>query len=138
MENTVENKAKFFAQYWGQRVLSVKQSDGGRDKWVVDGDVLNEIKGFKNDYLELKTLSQITDEDSIEVGKIITKGITLPINFNLTLHGRLYVGDFKKQSYKDSVLEVVDFLRSKSYSLPYMDLSVENMIEYGWIKLTNI
>ena len=28
-----------------------------------------------------------------------------------------------------------DCLRSKGYALPYMDLSVDNLIEYGWIKL---
>lgn len=28
-----------------------------------------------------------------------------------------------------------DYLRSKGYVLPYMDLSVEDLIEYNWVKL---
>jgi hypothetical protein len=28
-----------------------------------------------------------------------------------------------------------DYLRSKGYALPWMDLSVEDLVEYGWIKL---
>ena len=29
----------------------------------------------------------------------------------------------------------VDYLRSKGYALPWMDLSVEDLVKYGWIKL---
>jgi hypothetical protein len=30
-----------------------------------------------------------------------------------------------------------DYLRSKGYALHWMDLSVEDLVEYGWIKLNN-
>lgn len=34
--------------------------------------------------------------------------------------------------------KVADYLRSKGYALPYMGISVEDQIKYGWIKLTEI
>lgn len=30
---------------------------------------------------------------------------------------------------------IIDFLRSKGYAMPWMELSVKKMVEYGWIKL---
>ena len=35
-----------------------------------------------------------------------------------------------------NVMGTIDFLRSKGYVLPFMGLSVETLIEYGWVKLT--
>ena len=32
-------------------------------------------------------------------------------------------------------LHVFDYLRSKGYALPWMDLLVEDLVEYGWVKL---
>lgn len=31
----------------------------------------------------------------------------------------------------------VDYLRSKSYALPWNGITVEEMIEWGWVKLKN-
>ena len=58
-ENTLENKAKFFAQYWGQYVLYFT-SDFLRK---IDNLTLDSVEN--DDYLELKPLSQISDEDVI-------------------------------------------------------------------------
>jgi hypothetical protein len=33
-------------------------------------------------------------------------------------------------------IAIVDYLRSKGYALPWMGLSVEEMVQAGWIKLT--
>lgn len=33
------------------------------------------------------------------------------------------------------LIETIDYIRSKGYALPWMGLSVEQQIEYGWIKL---
>ena len=59
-ENTLENKAKFFAQYWGQHVLYFS-SDFLRK---IDNLTLDSIEN--DDFLELKPLSQISDEDVIQ------------------------------------------------------------------------
>ncbi len=167
MENTIENKAKFFAQYWGQEVLSDFTDKGKRCLYPIV--VSNFYNIEKPDvYLELKPLSQITYEDAIEVSKVSGQDIftviekhnnidilvrpskkwrknntweanqTIKINSeNCTVY--YDNGESWDDNYNyDLGLQAYDFLRSKSYALPYMDLSVENMIEYGWVKLTNL
>jgi len=128
MENTLENKAKFFAQYLGQKVFN----DG-------DGDYLYFLKGrfLENlrhqEHLVIKPLSSITDEDAIDVARIIT-GKKLQSDI------QLWINDIKKElEITASIgvwrIEVFHHLQYKGYALPYMGLSVEKQIEYGWIKL---
>lgn len=128
MENTPENKTKFFALYWEQEVLTNDMhGEGGliyaatmKTKLMPDGD-----------YLLLKPLSQISDED--------LEGI-YP-------HGSeaffIYYGNGNKELAVDRFLykfqlqpEYIDFLRLRGYAVPWAGLSVEQLIEYGWIKLT--
>jgi hypothetical protein len=131
LENTLENKERFFAIYWGQTIVSDGLEEG--EKCTVQFALSEGI--HREGWLELKPLSAITDEDAVEVAKIILKGIEVSSNFNYALHGRLFISDLTNQSYKDSVMHVVDHLRSKGYALPYMGLSVEEQISYGWVKL---
>ena len=62
-QNTLENKAKFFSQYFSQHVLYFS-SDFLRK---IDNLTLDSIEN--DDFLELKPLSQISDEDAIEISK---------------------------------------------------------------------
>jgi len=39
-----------------------------------------------------------------------------------------------KGTNRDIPFEAVDFLRSKGYALPFMGLSVDELVNYGWIK----
>lgn len=105
MENTLENKAKFFGNYLGQEIAFDK---AGFKALVYDAIKPSWIESF---YLELKPLSHITDEDAINLG-----------------YG--YVSHLKSNLDRN-----IDQLRNLGYALPWMDLSVEDLIEYGWIKL---
>jgi len=135
MENKLENKAKFFAQYYGQEVLS-----DGNNIATVEKDAYNwSAKVF---HLSLKPLSSITDEDAIEVAK-------LAISFNSAYVERTSETKSKCVIDSESWLNQFSFriervianvyvyqaLQQKGYALPYMGLSVEKLIEYGWIKL---
>ena len=144
-QNTLENKARFFAQYWGQYVLYFT-SDFLRK---IDNLTLDSVEN--DDYLELKPLSQISDEDVIqgimltynktydELGKILEvnhyftfSGITsigLGCNFKTSRSIHHWSGTKKIGSFE------ADYFRSKGYALHYMDLSVEDLVEYGWVKL---
>ena len=143
-ENTLENKAKFFAQYWGQHLIIM-----GSFLRIIDHLTLCNIEN--DDILQLKPLSQISDEDVIEgitylynitreeLGEILeiehydtfsnitTIGIGCNFKTSRSIH---HWSGTKKISSVES-----DFFRSKGYALPYMDLSVEDLIEYGWVKL---
>lgn len=123
MKNTLENKAKFFAQYYGQNVLMIKNYPYlkiGQETFFNDN-----VR--KDDYLELKPLSQISDEDAKHfigdfrlTAKDVRKQFSHP-NFN-----------FELLLAKD-----VDYLRSKGYALDWNGITVEEQIEYNWIKLTH-
>lgn len=128
MTNTIENKAKFFANYFGQKV--------GRYKPEFENHFISLKHSVSDDeYLELTPLSQISDEDALQVSKI------LDANFDEnTLSDSARI--FHINRGKGHVLpsrpcrsDVCDYLRSKGYAMPYMGLSVEKLVEYNWIKL---
>ena len=120
-ENTLENKARFFAQYWGQHVLYFS-SDFLRK---IDNLTLDSIEN--DDFLELKPLSQIGDEDAVEISKFYP-------SFGSDIRNAVKEL-FKEWNVLELSIETGDYLRSKGYALPWMDLSVEDLVEYGWIKL---
>lgn len=141
LENTLENKTRFFAQYWGQRCGKNKYANLSVNK----SNILNIT------HLELKPLSQISDEDVIQ-GIMIT--------YNKTYE---YLGEILEVKHYNTFSSITttragenfktfrsfhhwngnrkigsmecDYLRSKGYALPWMDLSVEDLVEYGWVKL---
>lgn len=153
--NTLENKAKFFAQYWGQTVFfSMLFGTIVRcESYYLHKDNIQET-----DYLLLKPLSFITDEDAyyvgasvncwswaerktdwfkdeemkethVEFGKMFALAIGKPYG-----HGHSH--PFANNS--TDILHGFDYLRSKGYALPWMGLSVETLIEYGWVKFKEV
>lgn len=111
-QNTLENKAAFFAQYWGQEILWANKNQVNPFEVCTSWFTHNLVTS----YLELTPLSHISDED-IDV-------IDLP-----------YI------SIKDHLLNDIisqfeaDYLRSKGYAVPWRDLSVDDLVSYGWAKL---
>lgn len=158
MENTLENKTKFFALYWG---LDFTGSDQYGE--YMPGTWSEFPKYVDKQYLILKPLYSISDDDAIEVAKIMTfhdgKGLIIERKKNgeIEMYDRyndephflntlFFVPDpFEIFSRDDNrnwfqydaerFLEVTDFLRSRGYAVPWMGLSVEQLIEYGWIKI---
>lgn len=129
-QNTPENKAKFFALYWGQKVLVLDGLASNVDSWI-DG---NNIKSFT---LKLKPLSAISDEDAIEVARIAGYNI---IRSNIVELGKSIVMDICSGIGGGSIrwnesLSITDFLRSKGYLLGWMDLTTEDILAYGWVRL---
>jgi hypothetical protein len=123
-EINLENKAKFLALYWGQIILSHPDAFGL-------SSVCHEVR-FDNAIANLKPLSQITDDDAIEIAKIVV-GDQFE---NPLIIGQSYGYWLNKKSNYSLDWKVIDNLRSKGYALPWMGLSVDEMIEAGWIKLT--
>ena len=123
MENTLENKAKFFALYYGQKIL-IWNDKISQNLIKLKLNILIDYIDT-TDILELKPLSSISDEDAIEVSKLCVNGDDKRIE-NIKVYARIYA--------LQSAL-INDFLRSRGYALPWMGLSVEKLIKYGWIKL---
>ena len=132
IENTLENKEKFFAHYWGQNVLSDISNLGNKEIYPVD---ISNMYGIDRSHLELKPLSQISDKDLEKCLSILGQQINLN-DFRESFIEGLSNRDFYAQFYPVRAIEIGDYLRSKSYALPYMNLSVEDLINYSWIKLS--
>ena len=158
MENTKQNKERFFGIYISQKVLANTQ--GVKYPLVYLNKSWNWTHyGF---YLELKPISKLTNEDAIEVSKICSfcdgEGFIVDLDestiyvydkYNENPYGqntfKIFFNDFEIYSLDDEgnvfeydwnrLIEVSDYLRSKGYALPWMGLSVEKQIDYGWIKL---
>ena len=164
MENTIENKLKFYGLFIGQEVYFFESKIERITPYLLHKDY---GMGFLMEaHLELTPLSKITDEHAIEIAKIVTYNPD-DINYNPDNvwvgngdengKGKYYIeigvgscweaeltiteNGGVKLIYEDNNIDIYDsvrifdFLRSKGYALPYNGLSVEQLIEYGWIKL---
>jgi len=144
-EITLENKAKLFAVYLGQKIILT--GDYNRNLYNVQPYSLSLIiKGNNSTSLKLKPLSEITDEDAIEVamlcfaykeGYYITKTEILndAKNEGHGLIKKIIDNKLPLSITAYAISGVIDFLRSKGYALPWMGLSVEQMVDFGWVKL---
>lgn len=131
MENNFENKARFFAQYYGQNVKKSFLPEQ-TSLQVIDRDVFWIGHLIINGYLELKSLEYITDEDAKAISEIEKDSSTE----DPVVRGKALIRDFEYTSLDPlKVIQVVDYLRSKGYALPWMGLSIEKLVEYGWVKL---
>lgn len=136
LENTLENKARFFAQHWDQNIMY----ENGKPNSYFKVNHVN-ICGIKNSYLLLEDPKFITDKDAFEVVQTVMSWdddgelevIDVPEWLEEIMTGNCALSaDYVSGN---NALEVIDFLRSKGYALPYMGLSVKQQIEYGWVKL---
>ena len=143
MENTIENKKKLFAQYFGQRVWRYFHTNGEQNLLYVDGLTMENKSHFGfTGVLELKPLAAITEEDAIEVAKMVKSWDDeldmLPVHDvyewmnEILSNNSVTVADYVT-GFQASQLS--DYLRSKGYALPWNGISIEQQIEWGWIKI---
>lgn len=142
MENTIENKAKFFAQYYGQEIMRWEQwYDTAENSRVGFAPMQSKTGVDKGWYLELTSLSDITDKDAIEVAKIVRskKEEQIVSEGKAAVQGvigeRIFNSSFFIRPTPENTIGIVDYLRSRGYALPWMGVSVEEQIKRGWIKL---
>lgn len=128
-----ESKAKFFALYWGQLIgLGLNgQLDINKSKF--------KAQSAFTECIELKPLSSISDEDAIEYFDILwyENHKSKSKEFKIDL-GKDWANSILSQRMgliSSNLIYGYDYLRSKGYALPWMGLSVEEMVEAGWIKL---
>jgi len=136
MKNILENKTKFFAQYWGQEVLTLGTNDNYPiiKSWISCLMEDSEANGDYKQLLKLKPISSITDEDALQLSEFI--GYRRAMKFDMRKKAKMIVLAKEYLEKYAPVISAGDYLRSKGYALPYMGLSVEKQVEYGWIKLS--
>jgi hypothetical protein len=123
-----ENKIKFFTLYWGQFV-GIDYERGIDARHVIESSMIK-----ITDCVSLKPLSSISDEDA--------RAVAEQNRFNGNYDVFPKVGrDILRRVFelKDSQMclpmESADYLRSRGYALPWLDISINEMVEAGWIKL---
>lgn len=92
---------------------------------------------YPSAWLEVTPLSLITDEDAIEVQKMIgwefKEGDNITIKIKAVKEALTEASIF--QSEFSPPISIIDFLRSKGYALPCMGYTVEELVEAGVFKL---
>lgn len=176
-ENTPSNKAQFFATYWLQ---FNEDNHGSKNIW----NGLSDISGCR---LLLAPLSSITDEDAVEVTKLIlqqsdkylfsverirkkTISVKYPfmvvkalpndrknnemnrlVKFSLnefrfsfvkaiTVHNTTskWIETWESNIFPESISCVIDYLRSRGYLIQWRDLTPDQLVSYGWVKVKTI
>ena len=133
--NKTDVKCRFFALYWMQDVkTSEKHQKKGLKPLQINNHSLQYVDS--DSFLELKPLSKITDEDLKNIADI-------GFNFNqkvthFKVETKAVFGYYIMPSESKYVrLDVphIDYLRSKGYALPFMEYSVDELVELGWVRL---
>lgn len=157
---TSKIKAEIFAQYYGQQLLRWHQWSDNTLNSIVDMKApmkSGELDIDEGWFLELKPLSNISDDDAIEVSKFLNWGrdiIKNRLNGNIRDDQNLeelkliYIrigkksvevfNGYKIDAVRSSPLEIskcFQYLLSKGYALPYLDYTVEDLVELGAYKL---
>ena len=123
-------KCRFFAQYWGTKTMYV----GGVGLVEIGTGGWN-LK-HPDFFLQLKPLSKITNEDAVKIAQIF--GMTEDLEFIGIILCTTMFDNSEKESETvlyNSNAKAVDYLRSKGYALPFMEYSVEDLVELGWVRL---
>ena len=111
IQNTLENKAKFFGLYWGQRIMLFTENQNYNYQKI--GATYMTKYHVANCHLELTKIDNITDE-----------------------HARMLGFEDAAEFFANGNLHAMfDDLRLLGYAVGWSDLSVNEMIEYGWMQL---
>lgn len=133
-QETATVKCRFFAQYWGTKTMyvgGVGLVEIGTGGWNLKHPDL---------FLELKSLSKLTDDDAIEYFDILwhenhkSKSKDFKIEY-----GKDWANSITAERFgliPSNVLNGIDYLRSKGYAIPFMNYSVNDLIELSWVRLS--
>lgn len=127
-------KSRFFVQYWGVKALyigGVGIVEVGKGGWNLN---------HPDFFLQLKSISNITNVDALKAVDLLGNSSHLSEESRISQFKQLFESPnfWVKQTNipLNKSLLMFDFLRSKGYVLPFMDLSVEKLIELGWVRVS--
>lgn len=128
IENTLENKRKFFGLYFDQKVfvdLRCPESVHTLDSTLMGWDATKST-------LLLNPLSHLSQKEC---------SVCLLLAFGPAWFSSNDINDhlprIKKEMIEGFVMpsQICDYLRSIGYATPFMGVPVETLVEWGWVKL---
>lgn len=140
MKNTLENKSKFFAQHWMQHYTFIQGSSFTINEraFPLDNDCFIILKSLKIISIDELIFLQKDKYESYQGKEIKLLDIIYGKENRIVIEVKIS----KEKAAVTYGFELrpdhIDYLRSKGYALPYMRLSIEKQIEYGWIKISQL
>lgn len=142
---TRDIKKRIFALYWGQTVLHIPDDEiesMENTPLTINDSFMGLNKGIELGYLLLNPLSSINDEDAIECAILykynIRGGVDTASQSELFRAGKELIDDItlnRRVGKSANIIIVSDFLRSSGYALPYLNWTVDELVEAGAFKL---
>lgn len=131
-----ELKRNFFALYNGQQV---QHSDFYNDTITCSPIQMDYPEDWMSDYLILKSLDSISDEDAVWLAEIqgyenIHQTDEAKIKTGRRLSNILVTGSEHQEFYWDTIGEIYDRFRQKSYLIGFLTLDPEDLINLVWAK----
>ena len=118
MENTIDNKAKFFALYWGQPLVNTGFGKPMRQlgKSIImnyeNSDKFNLALFSNSRAIELKNVEDVTDEDVAKAAE--------------------YCKPIVSDNYPVDIA-LIDYFRNTGVFVPYLTLTLDLATQYGWV-----
>lgn len=128
-ELTPDLKERLFMQYYMQNLMWFAGYEEEMGVFIVSGRATGE--SIDSAYLGLRSVSNITDEEAIEIAKIVRPKHQY---LHTPEEGKWYILRERTTSPKE-YLQLTDYLRSIGVALPFMGYSVEELVEAGWVKM---
>ena len=128
--STRENELRFKAQYLMADVVGLRKMTKKGYVTVYTPLTVSFLSDCLDSPICLKPLSQIIDEDAEELAKLLYEGFE---RLQIAKNGREYLAYSPNIHRMNS--NAADFLRSKGYALPWLGISVDELVKWGWIKL---
>lgn len=131
MENTIENKEKFFGLYLGQQIAKETKYPNSPTINVTSVIVMELVADY---HLELKPLSEISDEDVAKLSEFVS------LKFSSVYTDKYVISRIKESLSEDESLPriVSDKLRELGYLIGFHSLTPDQIIEYGWVKIKKL
>ncbi len=131
-ELTPELREKFYAQYYGQKVLHM--DDESEMDYVFPVVKSTFFTTNHDNYLVLRSILSITDDESVEVAKIWRPD--RDVSYHSVKYGRAIIDGLDHLMVGFFMFgQITDYLRSVGVALPFMGHTVEELMEAGWVKL---
>jgi len=135
MKDNSENKLRFFYQYGGQNVL---KNDKYPEVSFLNGFFFfNNATYIENYHLELRSIDSITDEECVELFDLKYPQYN-DWNFKSklgTIEHHVLHSLVSSMNYQNESYFLIDWLRSKSFLVPFMNLTTEQILSFGWAKI---
>ena len=126
-----DDKAKFRAQYYGQKIAVLEWRQGHNPEPIVEMLFQDDI-----DHLLLTSLAQITDEHA----EFVLGAEECRLRKNDPDQGDYGMSPSAMFVNDSDPIDIdwasdADYLRSKGYALHWLSYSVEKQISNGWVKI---